>query len=562
MLKSDVLKLLGTVALSVLVVPEGYAQYPTLDVASVGQSISSGISNVGTQLSTVEESISTLNIQQTLGDKLGGLEKLKDLDKIKQKAEEKAKKVKERAEKIKKMKEDAEKKIADAKNKVEEVKNKATSVVDDAKNKVEEVKNKATSVVEDAKNKVNEVKETAEGYKDKAVDMYNQGKSTVEGYKDKAVDMYNQGKSTVEGYKDRADELAGRVKGGSPVDQSGEILEEDFVALERDVQVAPQNDELGLKRDDLRWAEGVQSSLETFEIDENTLDGTTPQDLWLENRDVQAVQQEQKSEPQVRKPFVAPKATDVSDSKEDSLPAIQPNVKKEVIQSSVVKEPVKSTPKAIKDVKADSSPAVEVQAVKATVKEKTPVMTEGENKAVKEKTTGPKAFKKVSYSTYFPMSFAEESQSFKTGTDDNGNYYFSDELAKWCDINFDDDFSESVAEGCIIKICQDYNRSNASEAAEQRARFSVIELDSLKYNMAFAMKMKQKYASDKVADDTEKTLGSSQDTEMDQLSGLGNLDGLYIEQARDANLMKAGELEMAVYEGIRAYCQNFRDEQQ
>ena len=70
------------------------AQWPTVDIAAIFNAIKTGVSQVQTQVSTGQETLSSINIQQALGDNLGALTKFKNPLKEAEKESKRAEKAK------------------------------------------------------------------------------------------------------------------------------------------------------------------------------------------------------------------------------------------------------------------------------------------------------------------------------------------------------------------------------------------------------------------------------------------------------------------------------------
>jgi len=152
--------MLGMMVCSMLYTCPARAQWPTLDISAVFNNIKTFVAQGQAQVSTVQETVSTVNIQQSIGDKLGGLNKLKDLASKKDALEAKIAKQKQRLEKINEMRSQYD----EAMSKVDEAKSK----VDDAKAKVDDAKAK----VDDAKGMVDNAKAQAQGALDQGQQLY------------------------------------------------------------------------------------------------------------------------------------------------------------------------------------------------------------------------------------------------------------------------------------------------------------------------------------------------------------------------------------------------------
>ena len=249
--KNLVQSVLGCVVLTFCALPNANAIFPTFDIAEVAQTISSANSQVQSVLNSAQSTVAQVNIQQSIGDALGGLSKFKDLEKQKKKIEKAAKKAqaaKERYEKAKKRYEEAQKTYNKAKEKYDTIKKEVSETVNDAKQKIEGVKEQVNNVQEQVNNfkeQANNIKAQAENTVNQVKNGYNQAVSTYEQTKNAVETKVNGVKNTVEGYKTQAEGVVNKING-----QSGE-----------NVSVS-----------------GVQT--QTFDIDESSLDAVSVDDLW------------------------------------------------------------------------------------------------------------------------------------------------------------------------------------------------------------------------------------------------------------------------------------------
>ncbi|MBR6409633.1 MAG: hypothetical protein IKS23_05305 [Alphaproteobacteria bacterium] len=170
-------------------------------------------------------------------------------------------------------------------------------------------------------------------------------------------------------------------------------------------------------------------------------------------------------------------------------------------------------------------------------------------------TTEPKAFKS-SYVSFMPMAFAE----FTTGTNDYGDYYFSDTLSQWCGINYTDMVDEEVAINCFKTICAGLNEKEATKAKEYRDRYGQVIGETISHNFSAAVKVKDKAASSKVTDAVNEALKVSGGDLRTQVSGNGEVSSAETSMAKDGVLIQAGSLEvLTITTGLEQYCHYLKE---
>ncbi len=112
------------------------------------------------------------------------------------------------------------------------------------------------------------------------------------------------------------------------------------------------------------------------------------------------------------------------------------------------------------------------------------------NPAVEKKLPARKAFKtmKVSMKMDSSLAFAQQS-SFKTGTNEDGKFIFSDEIANKCGMNYDK-FGEDDVTNCVKTFVMGMNHDNAQEAQEWRKVYENSLHDHYTADLATAMLQK------------------------------------------------------------------------
>ncbi len=524
------MKKLGAVALcSLLFVPSAKAfVWASFDIAEVTNTISSGISQVEAQVATVQETFATANILQSLGDNLGGLTKIKDLAKEAEKLKEKADKIAKRAEKLKELKkkyEDTQKQLNAWKDQYESTKQTITLARDQVKGYVDEAKN----TVEGVKNQIDDFQNQAQNLKDQVEnqvsDLKNQGQAYVDEVKNQVSDV----KQKVENYKYEAESLVGGAKdvvsnfdaGTKTSAGEGDYFQNGF----------------GHAQSDLVSNSEPAANISGPKLPETKTPGEAFQDL-IENPDALddlwgSVEPSLEQEAIVQENALKIKeAQDEAEAWKNSIEAQRPReqlVKDKIVGDDSVADALIKKDNAIK--LKDSSVGV-----------------------------APKAFGKVSFNSYHMMSAAKE--SFYTGTDDDGNYYFPDELANWCSLNHTDKFDQEAAMKCIEQICADMNISDAAEAKIYQDKYQKLLGESLAHNFALSVSVKHEAASSEATDNVADILGKAGDSLRTQTAGNGEISATELGQTKNILLIESGSLERQVLQDIFSYCRNYHMREQ
>ena len=178
-------------AMLVLMTSPAHAQWPTLDMTAIKESISSKVELVKQSKVVTEATQLAGKMNSAIGDAVSSVSKFAgdNLQKIKDQAK-KLEDQKKRLEENKKKLEDAKKKADEAKEKME----KAKKAIDDAK----EIVNDAKEFAQDAKSKIDEAKQMAEDVKSQVNDA-KQMVSDVKSQIDDAKQMVSDAKEVASG---------------------------------------------------------------------------------------------------------------------------------------------------------------------------------------------------------------------------------------------------------------------------------------------------------------------------------------------------------------------------
>ena len=517
------------------------AQWPTLDLSQVTNMINGWTSQIESTSSTIQSTLSVGNIQQQLGDAIGGLSKFTDAKEKAEKLAEKVEKQKKRAEKLIELKKKFEEQVENAKKFADNVKSEVNSVVDAGKNLYEEGM---------------EIYEEGKSIYDEGMDMYEEGKA-----------LYEEGKETVDAFQDviNGGESATETNSGDITTENEEQLTEEEImdseALDNEAIADLISDEEfsegswsgegGYFGTEAEFSEaGVDTALptisgETLSVEEETLIGRQPFASG-NSEGKNAVSDETQTSEAASKGVLT---TSGISAVKTGVETVSPTVSKELttsddkisvktngISSTSIKEtPVRrafttqsatmkntsvetSAKESDLSVKAAVQPAVNsVSASGAAVLKSSPVSAEtsassvSPASSVSEIKTAPvrRAFTTSSadflYQARQPMAFAQvTSPTFKTGTNNDGKFIYSDIIANKCSINFDEVDEEKVIE-CVKTWVLGMNDANAETATDWKNEYNKAKRDHVAADLAMALTQKNYSASfdTEVADDLD-----------------------------------------------------------
>lgn len=475
-MKKNLSMLLGGVLLSAFlrVSPAMAFGWPTFDIAEVANTIFSGISQIESQISTAMETYSIANIQQSIGDKLGGLQKIKDVKAKLAKEKEKLDKIKKRAEKVMELKRKYEQAAKNAINQAQDAYSKAQGYVDDAKNQINNAKNQVEGAVNNVKNQVENVKNQVE-------DAKNQVEGAINGAKDQIDNIKNQAENAINNANNQFSDLFGN---------SGDAFNspEDNFNFENTPSVG-----------------GGTSTGQTSGMSETV-------DLFGE--EAATVPEEEEI------------SWDDGTSNNDGETSIED-------EFSIEKESEK-------------------------LKENE---TEKEGELSIEGRTKVKAFGKTSFYLDFKKSYASGVGGFKTGTDDDGTFYFPDAFAQWTGINFDDEVDEDKFLSGVDAICADLQSSENHETQEFDNKFDYEVMGQMRAAAhAHSAVRKNEADNGKTLDDLRNMNEVAGGTTMTQTSGFGEIGEAQVYYNKKEIVRLSDEIFSRVFEEIRKYCYYWPEE--
>ncbi len=559
---------LATLALGSIYALPVKAQWPTLDISNVANTIMSVVSQTNSTLSTVQSTVSMANMQQAIGDNLGALTKIQDAKKKVEAEKEKLEKIKKRAQKVIELKKQYEEKIKTAADEAKEKYEQAQNAAKMVQNADSILKDAALSAVGDAKSAINGTINNARGSVQGAFDEV---KGTVSGAVGEIKETVGSTVNTLQNVSGQTQNAPSKNKGNTTAPSNtlqSANSPSGFSATSSGYQ-GQIGDSLFDESPEFDYTAPSDNFVDPF-VNENkalpsnsagTLSSSVPvkkqvvpvDDLSLTQRGLTL--EEQNLVDSLWEDVSGGESADVP---VDVLPSQTPSVEKEIVGT-----PSQMTPKAFEKTTPvlEEQPALEEKPAPSPLKHPALEEKRDENPILDE---APQAFGKISNSRYVSMGFAD---AFKTGINKEGRRVLPDDLAQWCNIGYDgmsdEDFvvTEEDMISCIETICKDFHVSNASEATKNIQRFRNIKKQAIASNFALPIEMKQKYNSSKVEEEMEEVTEKSQDATRDQLAGAGEIDKVNVQATQDLLLVQAGMLEIELLSTIENICATYEAEQ-
>lgn len=136
----------------------------------------------------------------------------------------------------------------------------------------------------------------------------------------------------------------------------------------------------------------------------------------------------------------------------------------------------------------------------------------------------------ISYKIVFSSAFAQESEadvdvsSVKTGTDEYGNFIFSDTMARECDLSYSDNIDEEVIMKCYQTWLKGLNDKNQTIKSAYRKDHRAAWNDHIAGDLAQAM-VNKNYATtfDEAVVEDQKNKAQATSTERDEISFFGTV---------------------------------------
>lgn len=520
------------------------AQWLTLDLSQVTNMINGWTSQIESTSSTIQSTLSVGNIQQQIGDSVGGLSKFTD---AKEKAEKSAKKVekqKKRAEKLAKLKKKFEEQVENAEQFANNVKSEAGEVMDAG----ESLYNEGMDIYDEGKSVYDEGMDIY----DEGMDMYNEGMDTIESLQDAVSDDESAsetgGNNAMTG-KNEEQFTEEETMNGEALDDEAIadlISDEEFSEgswngeggnLESSAGVSESGDDAALpttQGEAFTTGEGVSVGRQPFtnktsesekkeQISEtaagNVLSGAESVSNKVNAESVNTILSEGINKVSEKASTVekADNSDNTVNSQGSSAAAMssakQPTRRAFTTQSTPTESAsAEMTTEAAATVKTAGQSEADSFSASGTAELKSgTVSAETSAKPASEAAATParRAFTTSStdflYQSSRPMAFAQTATAtFKTGTNNDGKFIYSDIIANKCGINFDEVEEEKVIE-CVKTWVLGMNDANAETATDWKNEYNKAKRDHVAADLAMALTQKNYSASfdTEVADDLD-----------------------------------------------------------
>ena len=576
---------------------------PSFDAAEVINSIQTGASQVEAQVATTMETVSTANIQQSIGDKFGGLEKLKDAKAKAEKMKEKAEKQKKRAEKMQKMREDYEKKAKAVADKGKEAYNKGQEAIaqgQDAYSRGQNALNQGMDTLNEAQDMANTAKQKAEGFDLNTPSLQQYGIDMPEELNGVQNQININQKFNTQSDNAPVSTETISTKGQTVTSNKPALkgsLQKGFSVSQDNVKTADTSvnrfDDAGVKIQPTGSLAGNASRTTTLAKSTNMREDNAS-NMW---DDMEETPQEITiTLPVNNKQNALKGAGNIWDETEDemetdvfgtpAISAVKPTAEKTGLNKSVGVSDKNAINGAVSPVKAgvtksetasvggmssvkknnSSSSAQTTSSGAKNLNQAAPASANTKSAPAQNTTlkgrTQVKAFDKMSYHLDFKQGFASQSQ-MKVGTDNDGNFYFPDAFAEWVDINYDDNVDSDKLYAAIQKICSDLQAPENRETGELDEKFKVEIIGKMRATaMAHGIVGANEAESGKAVEDLEKMTEQANDTALTQMSAIGEINAKQIRQNRLDIVRLSDEIMTRVFDDIRKYCFQYEEKKE
>ncbi len=571
MQKSFFSKLLGLMILGVAMMPSSKVfafGFPTLDIEAVCNGIDAQLNQIQSKLTMIQETMSIDNIKQVLGDKFAGLAKLKDVQKIKAKLEEKKKRLEERKKRLEALK----KKYEEAKKWINEKKEKVEETVEHGK----KVYNQGKEIYDQAYKEGKKLYEEGKQIYDKGKDVYDKGKE----YYEQGKQLYAEGQQILASEKQTADKdqllynesqqanAAGQSSygdgkqiydtGKSVYDNGKEVYQSSSKIIEVATKTDWNNPKSVMENIAIMQQETVHlgNNLSGMEKDLNTLDtkflNTISGDTVETTEKTTMFSNEQKTYFDSDGKILKKDEIQTNQTLRRPFAAEQEN--QSVLKNTTNKD---TKNQILSDKKSDT---------KSNIKSKIGTDTKMITPSILNSKT-PSAFKKTSENTlnldvfaahYVSMGHAAAvGESFKTGTDEDGNFYFADGLANWCQINYDDRISEDTFEKCFNTICGELNAEVEEDRNEAKKKYQNVLAETIPSIFNKANAIKNKAGSSTVDGDMDDLKLKAGDSTRANIAIEIENASIDLDAARDQLQLALGDLELSILnDKYMSYCED------
>ena len=519
------------------------AQFPTLDLSQVTNMINGWTSQIESTSSTIQSTLSVGNIQQQIGDSVGGLSKFTDAKEKAEKEKEKLEKQTKRAEKLGELKKKFEEQAENAEQFANNVKSEAGEVIDAGENLYDEGM---------------DIYDEGMDVYDEGMDIYDEGMDTIESLQDAVSD--DESASETGGNNAMTGKNGGRFTEEEIMD--GEALDDEAIAdlisdeefsegswngeggnLESSARVSESGDDVALPTtQDEAFAAGEKVSVgrqpftnKTSESEKkeqtsvtaagNVLSGAKSvsnkvnaesvntvlsEGINKVNEKASTVEKADNSDNTVNSQGSSAAETSVKPASEAAgTPTRRAFTTQSTPTESASAEMTTGAAATVKTAgqsEADSFSASGTAELKSgTVSAETSAKPASEAAATPARRAFTTSSTDFLYQSSRPMAFAQTATAtFKTGTNNDGKFIYSDIIANKCGINFDEVEEEKVIE-CVKTWVLGMNDANAETATDWKNEYNKAKRDHVAADLAMALTQKNYSASfdTEVADDLD-----------------------------------------------------------
>ena len=146
---------------------------------------------------------------------------------------------------------------------------------------------------------------------------------------------------------------------------------------------------------------------------------------------------------------------------------------------------------------------------------------------------------------------------FVTGTDDDGVFYFPQEMAEWCSLGVKSNRSYADLSNCLSKMCSDMNASDETAANDAKIRYENMVKELWVNAFILTVEIKQKYANAKLEDKAEDITVDAADSERSQNTGNSEIKKFLQGMQHDAERLREAAFDLKAYRVVSDHCDVF-----
>lgn len=497
------IKLFGAVLLLAFsFVSSGYAFFPTFDTTEVVNTISTYTTQVQNVSASVQSALSVDKVKQAVGDAVGSVSKFTDLKKKQEKLQKKIEKQRRRAERLAKLRQKWENAYNNTKDKLEDVYEAGKEAYDETKDAVEDVYDAGKDLYEEGKDMYDEASDVYNQGSELANDIFGNNESDVSGSNLDNSENNGSYNTSSNGSNNNNTNNFGNTSSNNGNSYSGNYGNSNNTGSSANSKSYGNLDE----GDEVTGAASVtnssyQSYTDTGDSGSNNgpnrapAAGTQPAPNGeLSSQSSAAVAETDNAKAAVSEKTPIPLSNEVANSSTNNVnrrpfsKQMNSAVPQVSTDSSAEKSVTGSVVKTINDGQSASGISAAVSPTAQSVK------------------SGADTADKYSFSYVIKKSlaYAQLQSTFKTGTNNDGKFIYSDIIANKCGMNFDEISEEKVAE-CVKTWVLGMHDPNAETATEWKNLYKNALHDHVASDVNKALEQKNYSANfdTQIADDLE-----------------------------------------------------------